>query len=164
MSANINLSLTVEAWADILVKRWRNKITELDIGHSGELFDSFTIDVISNSGGSPERVDFAFLYYGKFVDMGVGSGVPVGNPGQVRTKRRPKKWYSRTFFSETIKLRDILADKYGKIGASVISENIRRGEKLTPSHSKSPNPVFMAQPNTTLSDLDKAWMKRNHLL
>lgn len=164
LAANLNLTLSIEAWSDILIKIWRNKITELDIGNSGELFDSFTATVISNSGGSPARVDFAFNYYGRFVDMGVGSGVYVGNPGDVQTKRRPKRWYSSTFISQTIKLREILAEKYGKIGASVISETIRQGEGNNPIHSHKPNPKLSFGSQNTLSELDKVWMKRNGLL
>lgn len=164
MAVNLNLNLTVDAWADILIKMWRNKITEMDIGSSGELYDSFSADVISNSGGSPERVDFAFNYYGKFVDMGVGSGVYVNNPGDVTTKRRPKRWYSSTFISQSMKLKEILKDKYGLLGASVIAENIRQGESMHPSHSKMPKRTITSNPTSSLTELDKAWMRRNGLL
>ena len=41
MTRNININKTVEAWADIVIKNWRRKITELDIGVTGSLFDSF---------------------------------------------------------------------------------------------------------------------------
>ncbi len=163
MSTNLNINLTIDAWAEILVKMWRNKITELDIGESGTLFDSFAVDVISNSGGSPERVDFAFMFYGRFVDMGVGSGVYVGNPGQVDTKRIPKRWYSSTFISQTIKLREILSEKFGRLGAAVMAENLRQGEKLSPIHSNKPLSSLHAVPSS-LSQLDKVWMKRNGLL
>ena len=164
MAANLNLTLTLQAWMDIVIKIWRNKISEMDIGSSGELFDSFVGTIISNSGGSAERIDFAFNYYGKFVDMGVGSGVYVGNPGDVLTSRRPKRWYSPVFYSQTLALRDILANKYGMIGASIVSEGIRQGEKKMPDHSKAKNSVFPNSSQSRITDLDRAWMQRNGLL
>jgi hypothetical protein len=173
MAQNINLELTVEAWADIVIKNWRQKITQLDIGFTGQLFDSFIHTVISNSGGKIERIEFAFNYYGKFVDMGVGKEISLGNIGAVETRRRAKKWYSSVMYSQALKLRDILGEKYGILGAGVIAENIREGEKEYKQSKRSGamgdagNRAGFAVPRnekTELTELDRVWMHRNGLL
>jgi hypothetical protein len=102
---------------------------------SGELFRSFQYKVISSAGGDIRRIEFAFNYYGKFVDMGVGRGTRLGDRPMSRAKQRfagkflgavrvPKKWYSRTFFAESQRLAEILQKEYGRRGQLVISENI----------------------------------------
>ena len=129
MANNLDINKTVEAWADIVIKNWRQKIKELDIHEPGPLYDSFVFDVIGNAGGNPERIDFAFEYYGRFVDMGVGKGVKMGNPNNVVTKREPKKWYSKTMYRQAQKLSEILAVKYSIKGASVIREKVQETDK-----------------------------------
>jgi hypothetical protein len=125
MADNTDLRLTVDAWADIVTDNFFDKIEKLKIGYSWQLEDSIGYELISNAGGLPERVEFAFNYYGKFVDMGVGKGVEIG---AVKDRsdhgRRPKKWYSKTMYAQIMKLRDILQKKYGRIAAITIIENI----------------------------------------
>jgi hypothetical protein len=69
------------AWAQITIKRWRRKIDRMKIGQhsSGELFRSFKYNVLASSGGDVQKIEFAFRYYGKFVDMGVGRGTKLGD-------------------------------------------------------------------------------------
>ncbi|MBE0663736.1 MAG: hypothetical protein IH597_14875 [Bacteroidales bacterium] len=125
MAENTDLRLTVEAWADIVMDNWLDKIDKLKIGLSWQLEDSLKSTLISNAGGLPERVEFTFNYYGKFVDMGVGKGVTIDMvKDRSDHRRRPKKWYSATMYAEIIKLREILAKKYGRIAAITIIENI----------------------------------------
>ncbi|MBC8488859.1 MAG: hypothetical protein H8D45_22785 [Bacteroidetes bacterium] len=160
MAVNVNLNITVEAWADIVIKNWRQKIVEMDIGSTGQLFDSFAHEIISNSGGKPERVEFAFKYYGKFVDMGVGKYISLGS--NIQTKRKSKKWYSPVLYSEVLKLREILGKKYSILGAGVIAENIREGEKESTS-KKAPGKSIQKD-KSELTEMDRAWMKRYGLL
>jgi len=124
-----------DAWAKITIKRWQKKIQGLKIGESGELTRSFLFDVVASARGDVLKIDFAFKYYGKFVDMGVGKGTKLGDRpvsrgsrvladkmlGQVR---KPKKWYSRTFYGEAQRLFEILQKEYGRKAQVVISENI----------------------------------------
>ena len=125
MAENTDLSLTVAAWADIVMDNWLDKIDKLKIGLSWQLEDSIKSTLISNAGGLPERVEFSFNYYGKFVDMGVGKGVEIGDvKDRGESRRRPKKWYSKTMYAQIIKLREILAKKYGRVAAISIIENI----------------------------------------
>ena len=45
MANNTDLSLTIDAWAKIVVERWENKITRLRIHHTGDLSKSFAVHV-----------------------------------------------------------------------------------------------------------------------
>ncbi len=160
MAQNINISTTVHAWADIVIKNWQRKIIELDIGASGSLFDSFTQDVIGNSGGIPERIEFAHQYYGNFVDMGVGKGIYVGNTGDVETTRKPKPWKSKLLYAQVARLSELLSDKFAIIGAGVIKEGIIENEQKASAATGQRAPYQKSE----LSELDKVWMRRNGLL
>jgi hypothetical protein len=124
MDENLNISTTVTAWADIVLDRWLRKIDTLKINDTYELANSFIMQVMTDSGGDPERIEFAFKYYGKFVDMGVGKGVTLADAGLSESHRKRKRWYSPVFYAEVKKLAILLAEKYGKIGAITIVENI----------------------------------------
>jgi len=91
--------------------------------------------VIAASGGNVDRIEFAFNYYGKFLDMGVGKGTKLGDRPVSKSSRvladkmlggvrQPKKWYSRTFYGESHRLFEILQKEYGRKAQVIISENI----------------------------------------
>jgi len=123
MDDNLNISKTVEAWADIVLDRWLQKIDSMKVHESYELANSFTHEIVSSAAGNPQRIEFAFKYYGKFVDMGVGRGISLSEIGQAVSRRKTKKWYSPVIFSEVKKLAEMLAEKHGKLGALTIVEN-----------------------------------------
>ena len=50
---------------------------------------------------------FAFRYYGRFVDMGVGKGITLEDIGV--GNRVPKRWYSGVIYSEVKKLAKLMA-------------------------------------------------------
>ena len=133
MAKNTNLNLTVEAWADIVLNNWLDKITKLKIGYHFNLENELAMSIQGNPGGLPSVVQFTFPYYGKMVDMGVGKGVKLEDvrsgaieysSGEGGHRRRPKKWYSKVLYSEVQKLSRILAEKYGMLGALAIVESI----------------------------------------
>ena len=117
-----SISLSVEAWAIIVIKRWESKIEQLGIGNTGNLAKSFLQHVFTQSSGDPEKIDFTFNYYGKFVDMGVGKGVKIGQSG--KGSRTAKPWYSKTFYSEVKRLGEILSQKYAYEAQTSILNNI----------------------------------------
>jgi hypothetical protein len=125
------------AWAQTTVKRWRKKIDRMKIGghSSGELIRSFQYSVLESAGGDVQKIEFAFKFYGKFVDMGVGRGTKLGDQPRspygrklsgrfLGMKRVPKPWYSKTLYAETQRLLEILQEKYGHQGQIIIYENI----------------------------------------
>jgi len=122
MANNTDIRLTLEAWAKITVNNWLHKIDQLQIRNTSQLFNSFVHHVITSAGGDVARIEFAFNFYGKFIDMGVGRGTDISDVGN--TNRKPKKWYSKTMYAELKKLNEILSLKYTRKGALAIIETI----------------------------------------
>jgi hypothetical protein len=107
----INIKGSIEFWQKYTIKDWKKNIQKMRIGHSGALVNSFLSNLVMKSGGNEYKINFSFLYYGKFVDMGVGKGVPMGRKD---TKRKPKKWYARALTYNINKLTLILRKNYGE--------------------------------------------------
>ena len=118
MAENLNLKLTVDAWADIVIREWEKKIEALNIGLSMQLIDSFTNHVYTQADGDPSRIQFAFEWYGKMVEYGVGNGVNLEERDSMiaagLTKRRPKPWYSEVFAKQLAVLRHLLEEKHAR--------------------------------------------------
>jgi hypothetical protein len=124
-----------DAWANITIKEWRTKIVAQKMNRSNQLWQSFITNVVSQADGDLVKIEFAFKYYGKFVDMGVGKGTKLGGVTENKTsrrvygkmlgnRRRPKKWYSKTLQHEIYRLADVLGIKYSKAVASEIVNDI----------------------------------------
>ncbi len=131
MTQNRNLTLTVEAWADIVIDNWLNNLAKLKIGYYFQLQQTLSHEVLGASAGRlPNAVQFSFELYGKFVDMGVGKGVKLEDVKSGAHDRKPKKWYSKTFYSESLKLSAILGEKYAYLGAITIVEQLCDSRRL----------------------------------
>jgi len=168
MAKNLNIDITLQSWADIVIKKWKEKIIQMEIGSTGQLYDSFVFEIMKGAGGNLEKIDFMFKYYGRFVDMGVGKETFRGNQGEVNTTRKPKKWFSPVLYSQAIRLREILGEKYGILGAAVIKENIIQENKKY-KQKRSPGgqekrTAFPQAGERKLSVMDIYWMKKNGLL
>ena len=70
-----------DAWDKITIQLWRKNLARMKIGQnsSGDLNRSFKYKVIAGARGNVERIEFAFNYYGKFLDMGVGKGTKLAD-------------------------------------------------------------------------------------
>jgi hypothetical protein len=112
---------TVEAWGNIVIQIWQDKIRALNITDKKVLLNSFVHHISTASGGNVERIEFMFRMYGRFVDMGVGRGTRYGQ----FSKRKPRLWYSKTFYSQTKELVNILAAKYAYQGQAYIINEIQ---------------------------------------
>lgn len=112
---------TIQAWADYVIERWELEIIRLGINSSGQLLKSFTSNIITQSGGNVEKIIFAYEYYGKFVDMGVGRGIKIGNPN---SSRAPKPWYNKVFYGQVKRMAEIMQEKYSNAAAVSIVESI----------------------------------------
>lgn len=118
MAQNSKLEMA-QKWADIVIDRWKARMAALNIGDTGQLLKSFEAQVVADSNGDPAKITFAFLYYGRFPDMGVGRGVTLADvPDQ---HRKVKPWYSQTFMTEVLKLGRMMATKYGIDAAMAVS-------------------------------------------
>jgi hypothetical protein len=124
-----------QAWAKITIIKWKKKLASNKIGDTGTLLKSFKYNVLASAQGNVLKITLLFEYYGRFVDMGVGKGVKIGDVKESATsrklsgkmlgnRRRPKKWYSKTFHAEVMKLSEIFAKEYGHRGVIAITESV----------------------------------------
>lgn len=98
-------------WAEIVIERWQKKIAKYKIGSTGALVRSFTSAVEADAKGDVQKITFTYLYYGMFVDMGVGRGTKYSQRGT--TKRQIKPWYSSVVRKEIYKLGELMIEKHG---------------------------------------------------
>lgn len=122
MADNTTISQTKQAWADIVIHRWEQAILKLGIGSSHALIQSLWHNLETEANGDKDMIYFTLLYYGKFVDMGVGKGVKAGQSSG--TNRSPKPWYSARFFYEVKQLASLLAKKHALKGVAQIVEEL----------------------------------------
>jgi hypothetical protein len=129
------------AWADIVIKTWRQKQIILKVGAYRQkrqvkhepLYLSFQRHVTGMASGQNKTIEFLFNSYGIFVDMGVGKETSIGNSGDLadyatettangkkRLKRKAKPWFNKVWFSEVMKLREHMAARMGKAAANEI--------------------------------------------
>ena len=113
---------TVTAWADMVIKIWVEKMDQLGVSNSAANASSFAHFIFSNAGGDVARIEFAFAYFLKFTDMGVGKGVTVANWSNSNHNRIKKQWFNKTFLLEVRKLSNMLAANYAHTGALYVKE------------------------------------------
>lgn len=113
-----------EAWQPIMLSEVFKSFQRLNIGKpNGAGLYSIASNIIKDSNGELGKVVITFLYYLRFVDMGVGKGLTAG--GVIDNKatralakkgltnnafhlRIPKKWYDRTLMHEVHRLNEIV--------------------------------------------------------
>lgn len=137
-TGKVENSETIRAWAEITLNIWRDRITELKIYESGELMRSLENTLYTSAGNSVEKVEFAFKLYGIFVDMGVGREISKGNGGDLgfTPVRKRKEWYSRVFYREVMRLKEILAEKYGQEIAKQVVHSMKPIKDLKYAHAR----------------------------
>lgn len=119
-NGTIDINLTLKAWADIVISKLKNNIDELDVRDLGNLDNSILHTLLINAGTDIDKIEFSFKLYGIYVDMGVGKEFSRGNSGDtgydkgLDPKRKPKEWFSRKYYGQVMKLREILIEKYSK--------------------------------------------------
>lgn len=119
---------TAVAWADITITIFEEALEKLHANYSYQLTDSFIHHVHTAANGNPDRIDFAYKYYGKFVDMGVGGNIDLENRDDMvsagLTSRRQKPWFSKNFFYQVRKLGELFSQKYAQKAAYTIVANV----------------------------------------
>jgi hypothetical protein len=122
----------IDKWAQITAERLQKSLVKKKIGVTGSLNYSLLYMLKGAAGGDITSIIHEFNYYGRFVDMGAGKGQKIGdvkdNGVMIGIKgesagRRPKKWYSRTYWAEMNELQELLMIKYGEQAQDIIKEN-----------------------------------------
>lgn len=122
----VDINATIEAWAEIVIKIFKEKIVTLDppLYDTGDLFKSLMSEFQKQAGDDIEKVDFTFKMYGIFQDMGVGGEFGKGNQGNVDSQRKPRPWFSSRFFREVMRLREILDERYSRAVAYHVANTL----------------------------------------
>lgn len=111
----------LEQWAENVIKAWVSKMDALGVlkdGNSGLLAKSFFYAIVWEARGADRteylhRIRFAFNFYGKLVDYGVGRGTDIkdrfqGGRSSATNPRKRKEWMREPWFAEMKKLRPII--------------------------------------------------------
>lgn len=104
-NGQIDINLTIKAWAEIVLEKWYSNIVEIPRVDLGFLRDSLKYQLFINSGNNIEKIEFSFKLYGIFVDMATGkSGKRNVDPDE--------EWFSRKYYGQVMRLKEILLEKY----------------------------------------------------
>jgi hypothetical protein len=116
----------LEIWGDYVEQKMREALNSLDVGYSDELLRSLSHTVVAANANHKGRYEQRFMEYGRFVDMGAGRGLQTEANKQraLRRKkakgRKPKKWYSKTFYGSLNKLIGALSRNYAQFAMQQI--------------------------------------------
>jgi len=144
MGTGIDISQTIEQWAEVAIDKFHQALDDYGISKlDGALWRSLAYELVRN-GGDIDKVLIRFKQYGRFVDMGVGRGVPIGARGTAafekarnengqlkRYGRKAKPWYSKTKTREVGILRAILVRDYGINSLAELEEAFKIPEIVT---------------------------------
>jgi len=126
--SNIDASAKVdlEKWAQITIEKWQWNLVSKNLVYSGDLLRSFTSQVYADAAGDSMMISFAFNYYLKMLDMGVGKGVSFEETGR-ESGRKKYKVYSSTTYSQIMRLLELLQIQYMTMGANAIVNEFKHG-------------------------------------
>lgn len=122
---------TLREWAALVDTRLRASLQEKNVGVTDALAQSLSFRVMNASGANKGSYQLVFNEYGRFVDMGRGRGIAglqsESNKQKVidrmnKNVRKPRKWYSKTFYSSLNGLISALSKNYAEYAAKQISQ------------------------------------------
>lgn len=115
MDINKDKEAYLNAWAEMMMHIWRDKISKLRIGCTNKLYMSFKSEIITQSNGDITKIQHSFKYYGIFVDMGVGRGVRYDDQEDgFAGNRKAKKWWLDKYETSAWVLRNKIREIYGE--------------------------------------------------
>lgn len=134
---NISMRQAIEQWRTEGLKDIRTKFSRRKIAE-GDLYNSIAINIISSGDDGVEKIQFSFYNYGRFVDMGVGKGWPLGSRKQAalvalatgeknKKIRKRKPFYTRDIFHQGHVLHELLVEKYGIKMLQILETNVGGG-------------------------------------
>jgi hypothetical protein len=124
---NLDTDKLATEWAKYTVLHLQEYIEEhMSAAATRELMKSIRNE-LSRNGGNIDKVVLKFLQYGRFWDMGVGRGVPIGGAGSgafsaarndngtlKKYRRKPVKWFSKTYYREVQSFKELYAKMFNK--------------------------------------------------
>lgn len=145
----------IEAWTNMMVEIWRDRITRLDVIDTTALYHR--IDGNFSMNDSLTTIRHRFMEYGIFQDLGVGKGFYADNGGNLEIfdddyreehglnrarswngpkskghtsgkPRKPREWFSRPYYSSIMVLKDQMAYMYAEEFTGLVAEAIEFNE------------------------------------
>jgi hypothetical protein len=110
-------------WAAMVDDNLRTQLSQKDIGITESMRRSLAYRILAASGSHKGQYQLIFHEYGRFVDMGAGrNGKGLQSERNKREainratgkNRRPKKWYSKTFYGSLTSLINRLVRNYSE--------------------------------------------------
>ena len=117
MSGTTDFNQYADAWAQMMITIWSEKMSALDIHDTGALQKSLRTEVVRQSGGDVTKINHFFLYYGHYVARGVGKEFRRGNTGDLgfTPTRKPRPWLSGKYWYSKNKLMGAMLEHTGKM-------------------------------------------------
>lgn len=125
-----------EAWAEMMVTIWREKIERLHVIDTYSLHQQIKDNVVTSSD-SVSTIQHKFLEYGIYQDLGVGNGYSKDNDGNLEIldpvyraehnmgePRKPRVWFSRSYFASVMVLKEQMAYMYGEEFCGLLVDKI----------------------------------------
>ena len=125
-----------EAWAEMMVTIWREKIERLHVIDTYSLHQQIKDNVVTSSD-SISTIQHKFLEYGIYQDLGVGNGYSKDNGGNLEIldpvyraehnmgePRKPRVWFSRSYFASVMVLKEQMAYMYGEEFCGLLVDKI----------------------------------------
>jgi len=120
----------VTAWNDTMEKIWKERITLLGVYDTGALLKSVHRyrELSYDREWAQFEVSQQFLKYGLYVNYGVGSNTPKGNPGDIGrdNPRKKKKWFSTKYYASVMNMREYMAESLGEQFKGFITDAMKK--------------------------------------
>lgn len=123
----------VEGWAKTMVDIWHDRIAKVHAIDTYNLFNSVSeVELTADNNFDVLRLVHEFLLYGFYVDIGVGrefGGERVGNQLAREVVRKPKPWFSSSYYASVMAMKEFLSKNYGDEFVMMISNTCQQIEK-----------------------------------
>jgi hypothetical protein len=125
----------IQQWAEITIEKWQWNIVSRNLINTAELLNSFSTAVSTDANGDTALITFAFNYYLRMIDMGVGRGTTKNDAADVAdarrergfvkgNRRKPQPVFLKTFYAEVMRLNELFTEKYAAQGAYALINEI----------------------------------------
>lgn len=121
-----------QEWATYNAQKLIASLKRFRIFQTGKLEGSISTTAHGN-GTAFTKAIVEYVYYGKFVDMGVYRGHPLEDVKEsrlearalgTRVRRGPKKWYTKVMGPDTYALSNLLSEHYGNRAILNLKEDL----------------------------------------
>ncbi len=128
MSKELYIKQTFVQWSHEVQSELREMLIRRKIRVSDDLLDSITTRFYEAATGYDARMDLLFAEWGRMVDMGAGrkrADESIESNGMIfdlKSGRKPNKWYSRTLYGMFNRLLEDLLYGYTEDAAARLKE------------------------------------------